>query len=128
MGTRRRDLLKQAYREWGANGPRDVARPAGLLDNTSRPAPDDRASGHLCRFLSGAFVFGPSCRAAQLGIRSAPARFITGEVPVIVMLEKVKLLAAFLFGTTEPPIKFEAPEHVHLMRGRRNAGSDYNER
>jgi hypothetical protein len=47
----------------------------------------------------------------------------------MVMLEKVKRLAAFLFGTTERPIRFEAPEHVHLMRGRRNAGgSDYNQR
>jgi hypothetical protein len=48
------------------------------------------------------------------------------EAGVIVMLEKVKRLAAFLFGTTEPPGEFVAPEHVHLRRSRRNAGSDYN--
>jgi hypothetical protein len=39
------------------------------------------------------------------------------------MIVNVKRLASFLFGTAEPPPVFEAPEHVHLRRNRRNTGS-----
>jgi hypothetical protein len=38
------------------------------------------------------------------------------------MREKLIQLAAFLFGTSQPPVNDEEHEHVHLRRRRRMSG------